>query len=110
MITVLSFVLVLAVTRLKADNPLYGSSLIDYVRYFCIGETYFLTMLKIFVYLNKKKVAPVCTICAVLIFLVFLVILRPVLSSGWILLQPRLMPVFQNGFILDWVINCTFLQ
>ena len=29
----LIFLSVVAVTRLKADNPLYGSSLIDYVRH-----------------------------------------------------------------------------
>jgi len=37
----MDFVLALAVTRLKADNHLYGSSLIEYVRYFCNGEIFF---------------------------------------------------------------------
>lgn len=37
----MDFVPVLAVTRLKADNALYGSSLIEYVRYFCNGESLF---------------------------------------------------------------------
>ena len=32
----LIFLSVVAVTRLKADNPLYGSSLIDYVRHFLL--------------------------------------------------------------------------
>lgn len=41
------FLSVVAVTRLKADNPLYGSSLIDYVRHLlllimlCVCVLYF---------------------------------------------------------------------
>lgn len=87
-------ILLFSVTRLKADNPLYGSSLIEYVR----------TPFIIVNVCNKC-----CLVCCTKSSAAMLGhCYRPTLSNGWILLRLKLTQVLQGGIILGLDIGHLF--
>jgi hypothetical protein len=90
----MGFLFVAVVTRLKADNPLYGSSLIDYVR----------PLLLLLLSLSLSDcVRQLCSHFGCLNF-------RLILSSGSILRRWKLMLILGLGLDLEWDVLYTFLR